>query len=242
MKSRGSRIARSGRRTTSTAPQGTGADRFIPKPGSAQPPDKQVHETGTALPDGPKISLAASVGKEVKSLRLARGMTAQELAAKARLSKGMLSRIESGAATPSFSTLSSLSASLGVPVARLFAGHVKREDFSLVRARKGIQVQRRGPTVGLNYELLGHLLSGESQIEPYLVTISDSAAPGRGFQHPGVEFIYILRGAMQYRYADSIVELYPGDSLVFDPNAIHGHERLLETPVEFLSVVVTNRA
>ena len=189
-----------------------------------------------------KNSLALSVGKEIRKLRLGVNIAANELAARAGLSKGMLSKIERGTAAPSFTTLAALSAGLKVPVARLFAGHIKREDFSLVRAGKGIEVQRRGPTVGLNYELLGHLLSGESQIEPYLVTISDSATPGRGFQHPGIEFMYVLQGAMQYRYADTIVELYPGDTLVFDSNAIHGHERLLQSPVKFLSVVITNRS
>jgi transcriptional regulator with XRE-family HTH domain len=209
----------------------------------AAPADSSLPANGQAAVDSlPRMSLAASVGKEIKNLRAGLKLTAHGLAEKAGLSKGMLSKIERGSATPSFTTLTALSTALNVPVARLFAGHVKREDFSLVRAGKGIEVQRRGPTVGLNYELLGHLLSGEPQIEPYLVTISDSATPGPGFQHPGIEFMYILQGSMQYRYADTIVELYPGDTLVFDSNAIHGHERLIETPVRFISIVITHRA
>ena len=191
---------------------------------------------------GDKNALAVSVGKEIRSLRLGLKMPANKLASGAGMSKGMLSKIERGTATPSFSTLMSLSTVLKVPVARLFAGHVKREDFSLVRAGKGIEVQRRGPTVGFHYELLGHLLSGEPQIEPYLVTISDAATAGPGFQHSGIEFMYILKGAMRYRYADTIVELYPGDTLVFDANAIHGHERLIESPVKFISIVISHRS
>jgi transcriptional regulator with XRE-family HTH domain len=202
-----------------------------------KPPAPGTVATGGAS----KISLAASVGKEIKNLRQNLKLTANGLASKSGMSKGMLSKIERGTATPSFASLTALSTALNVPVARLFAGHVKREDFSLVRAGKGIEVQRRGPTVGLNYELLGHLLSGEPQIEPYLVTISNSATPGPGFQHPGIEFMYILKGAMQYRYADTIVELHPGDTLVFDSNAIHGHERLLDSPVKFISIVITHR-
>lgn len=191
---------------------------------------------------GDKNALAVSVGKEIRSLRLGLKMPANKLASGAGLSKGMLSKIERGTATPSFATLVSLSTVLKVPVARLFAGHVKREDFSLVRAGKGIEVQRRGPTVGFHYELLGHLLSGEPQIEPYLVTISNAATPGPGFQHSGIEFMYILKGAMRYRYADTSVELYPGDTLVFDANAIHGHEQLIESPVKFISIVISHRS
>jgi transcriptional regulator with XRE-family HTH domain len=74
-------------------------------------------------------------------------MTANRLAHKSGMSKEMLSKIERGTTTPSFATLSALSVDLKVPVARLFAGHFKREDFSLVRAGRGIDVQRRAPSL-----------------------------------------------------------------------------------------------
>jgi mannose-6-phosphate isomerase-like protein (cupin superfamily) len=54
--------------------------------------------------------------------------------------------------------------------------------------------------------------------------------------------MYILEGSMVFRYADSLVELYSGDSLVFDANSIHGHERLLSETVRYLSVVFNLRA
>lgn len=187
-------------------------------------------------------ALAIAVGKEIKSLRLSLSMAANQLAEAAGLSNGMLSKIESGSSTPSFATLVSISAALKVPVARLFASHEQRADYSLVRAGKGISVQRRGSKVGLDYELLGHLLSGEKYVEPYLVTLSSESSTSPGFQHTGIEFMYILEGSMVYRYADALVELRPGDTLVFDANSIHGHERLLKTPVRYLSVVFNLRA
>jgi transcriptional regulator with XRE-family HTH domain len=187
-------------------------------------------------------TLAASVGKEIRTLRLGLNMTASDLAASAGVSNGMLSKIERGTTTPSFATLSSLSRALKVPVARFFASHDQRADLSLVRSGRGIAVQRRGSKAGFSYELLGHLLSGEKYVEPYLVTISSEATPSPGFQHTGIEFMHILSGRMAFRYADTVVDIGPGDTLVFDANAVHGHERLIEEPVRFLSVVFNLRA
>lgn len=187
-------------------------------------------------------ALAIAVGKEIKSLRLSLSMAANQLAEAAGLSNGMLSKIERGSTTPSFATLVGISNALKVPVARLFASHEQRADYSLVRAGKGISVQRRGSKIGLDYELLGHLLSGEKYVEPYLVTLSSESSTSPGFQHTGIEFMYILQGSMVYRYADAIVELRPGDTMVFDANSIHGHERLIEAPVKYLSVVFNLRA
>jgi transcriptional regulator with XRE-family HTH domain len=187
-------------------------------------------------------ALAVAVGKEIKSLRLSLSMAANQLAEAAGLSNGMLSKIERGTTTPSFGTLVAISAALKVPVARLFASHEQRADYSLVRAGKGISVQRRGSKVGLDYELLGHLLSGEKYVEPYLVTLSSDSSVSPGFQHTGIEFMYVLEGSMVYRYADALVELRPGDTMVFDANSIHGHEKLINAPVKYLSVVFNLRA
>jgi len=194
-------------------------------------------------PDGGQggQALAAAVGQEIRSLRLSLSMAANQLAEAARLSNGMLSKIERGSATPSFTTLVSIAAALKVPVARLFASYNQQADYSLVRAGQGIAVQRRGQRAGLSYELLGHLLSGEKYIEPYLVTLTSEAADHPGFQHTGIEFMHMLEGAMVYRYADASMELRPGDTLVFDANFVHGHERLLTPTVRFLSVVFNLR-
>lgn len=209
--------------------QGEADDRTTP---SAPAPSKG--------PNGEALALA--VGKEVKNLRLSLNMAANQLAEAAGLSNGMLSKIERGSTTPSFGTLVAISNALKVPVARLFASHEQRADYSLVRAGKGISVRRRGSRVGLDYELLGHLLSGEKYVEPYLVTLSSDSSTSPGFQHTGIEFMYMIEGSMVYRYADAVVELRPGDTMVFDANSIHGHERLIEAPVKYLSVVFNLRA
>ncbi len=186
--------------------------------------------------------LVSSVGKQVRTLRRGLDLTSTELARRARLSIGMLSKIESGSSAPSFATLSALALALDVPVARLFAGFERRSDCSIVKAGQGVLVERRGTKLGHRYELLGHMLAGEMFVEPYLITLTDEAQPYPSFQHTGLEFLYMLSGEMTYRYADRLIELAPGDALLFDATAIHGPEQMRKRPVRCLSAVFNLRA
>jgi len=131
---------------------------------------------------------------------------------------------------------------LDVPVARFFASYDERRDLSIVRAGQGVTIERRGSVHGHRYELLGHSLTGELFVEPYLVTLTEEAEPSPTFQHTGMEFLYLLNGEMTYRYGDRTYELLPGDALVFDATALHGPEVLKKRPIIYLSVVLNLRA
>ena len=57
------------------------------------------------------------------------------------------------------------------------------------------------------YELLGHALSGNLVVEPYLVMLDADAQPHVTFQHPGLKFLYLLSGDVTYRYGPRRVKL-----------------------------------
>jgi hypothetical protein len=98
-----------------------------------------------------------------------------------------------------------------------------------------------GAVAGYRYELLGHQLSGNLFVEPYLVTLLPEAEPYVTFQHPGIKFLHLLTGRVSYRYGGRVMKLAPGDSLQFDATALHGIEAIEEGPVSYLSVVFTMR-
>jgi len=110
-----------------------------------------------------------------------------------------------------------------------------------VRNGQGVVIERRGTKAGHQYSLLGHGLDGPVVVEPYLITLHENAVPYTGFQHAGVEFIHMLSGEVSYRHADRSYHLRPGDSLLFDSAALHGPERLLVTPMTYLSIIVYPR-
>lgn len=153
----------------------------------------------------------------------------------------MLSRIEHGLVSPSVETLDRIARGLGVPVSRFFSDQASRTDFSYVAAGRGILVDRIGAVASYRYELLGHQLSGNLVIEPYLVTLLPEARPYAVFQHPGIKFLHLLTGLVTYRYGERSVTLAPGDSLQFDATALHGIEAIEIGPVSYLSIVFTLR-
>jgi mannose-6-phosphate isomerase-like protein (cupin superfamily)/DNA-binding transcriptional regulator YiaG len=195
-----------------------------------------------ALDQSAGSALGTAIGAQIRILRRAVDMTAGELAERAGVSGSMLSKIERGLASPSVATLAALASALKIPVARFFTSYDERRDCSFVRAGKGVMVERRGTKCGHQYELLGHSLSGELFVEPYLVTLTEEATPYPSFQHTGIEFLYVLSGEMRYRYADRIYELRTGDALLFDATALHGPEALQRRPVTYLSVDFNLRA
>lgn len=153
----------------------------------------------------------------------------------------MLSRIEHGLVSPSVETLDRIAGGLRVPISRFFGDQARRTDFCHVPAGRGLVVDRVGAVADYRYELLGHSLSGNLFVEPYLVTLLPDAEPYVTFQHPGLKLLYFLSGEVIYRYGAKTVPVKPGDSLVFDATALHGIEVIQVRPVSYLSIVFTLR-
>lgn len=184
---------------------------------------------------------AARIGTQVRALRMAAEVSGGALAKISGISASMLSRIERGLVSPSVETLERLAQGLHVPVSRFFGDQARRTDFCHVRAGQGVVVDRVGAVADYRYELLGHLLSGNLFVEPYLVTLLPGADPYVTFQHPGLKFLYFLSGEITYRYGAKSVAVGAGDSLLFEATALHGIEAIQSGPVSYLSVVFTLR-
>lgn len=212
------------------------------KPARRARPDNGDLRTGSLAPnDLTPQTLEAGIGAEVRRLRKSLDLTVMELGLAAGISGGMLSKIENGAISPSLSTLEALAKALNVPITRLFAETEERRDCSFVKAGSGVRIERRGTKAGHLYDLLGHTLAGEVTVEPYLITLSKKAVPYTNFRHAGVEFLYMLSGKVRYLHSDRSYLMEPGDALFFDAAARHGPEELIETPMQYLSIIIYPR-
>jgi transcriptional regulator with XRE-family HTH domain len=207
---------------------------------TASPSYNPLH-TGSAAPLTGERSLEQVIGAQVRQHRRRLGLTGAELAAAAGLSVGMLSKIETGQISASLGSLQSLSEALGVPLTALLAPYEQRRDCSFVGAGRGVTIERRGSKAGHRYQLLGHSLAGEIVVEPYLITLSTDAVPYASFQHAGTEIIHMLTGVVGYRHGDRTYRLSPGDTLMFDAEALHGPEELVELPMIYLSIIIYPR-
>ncbi len=99
-------------------------------------PIQNPHQTGGARDN----TLEVSIGREVRTFRSKLGITVADLAAAAKLSPGMLSKIENGLTSPSLTTLKMLSGALGVPVTAFFRRYEERRDAVFVRAGEGLVI------------------------------------------------------------------------------------------------------
>ena len=61
------------------------------------------------------------IGSKIKELRVIKGLTQEELADRAELSKGFISQLERDLTSPSIATLADILQCLGVSVAEFFA-------------------------------------------------------------------------------------------------------------------------
>ena len=186
--------------------------------------------------------LEAAIGQGVREFRKQAGLGIAELALRARLSPGMLSKIENGAISPSLATLQSVAKALQVPVTSLFREFEEVRDTTFVRAGQGLFVSRDGPRIGHEYRILGHTTSKRVAVEPYLMSYDDPAEVFPIYQRPGSEFIYVLEGELTYRHGSKLFAMSAGDSLLFEADVPHGPEKLSKAPVRYIAVVCYPRS
>lgn len=164
-----------------------------------------------------KEAASIDVGQRLKSLREARGISMRSLARNSGLSANALSMIERGRTSPSVSTLNKLASALEVPVTAFFRAEPERRRVVLCKAGE----RPRLPFLRGTWEGLG----GESfagRMEAFMVTLDTGASSGpHGMLHTGSEFVFCLRGRLEYEVEGERYLLESGDSLIFSAQLLH---------------------
>ncbi|NUU23681.1 MAG: helix-turn-helix transcriptional regulator [Streptomycetaceae bacterium] len=202
-------------------------------------PDLPADTSGAGRGSG---RLERVIALRVREYRRAAGLSIAEMASRVGVSKAMLSKIENAQTSCSLATLERLADGLEVPVTALFRGVDADREAVYVPSGHGAQIVRRGTRVGHHYQLLGSLRGPRKRLEAVLVTLTESSEVFPLFQHPGVEMLYMLEGAMAYGHGEARYIMRPGDTLQFDGEGPHGPEELVELPIRFLSVTVLDEA
>jgi DNA-binding XRE family transcriptional regulator len=183
--------------------------------------------------------LERHLGNVIRDLRQKNNLTIGEVAAQAEISPSMLSKIENGQAATSLDSLQRIAAALGVRLSELFKNYnVPEGGAQLVKSGEGMEVVRRGTRRGHTYKLLAYDKGPRRIFEPFLISMDDASETFPSFEHPGTEFIYMLKGKLEYRHGRHTYVLEAGDALSFRGDIAHGPERLIELPIEFLSIIM----
>jgi len=180
------------------------------------------------------------VGKKIRELREARGMTLQDLAGKTGYSSALLSQFENHMISPPLGALVILSRALDVKLTS-FLGEGLAQPFVLVRSGEhevtSSVSSREGVNLGYNYEALGFGLE-DNRMEPFLVTLEPVPIKEKHLSvHEGEEFIYVLEGKMRIRLKDHTDVLSPGDSIYFKCSIPHHVTCDGSEPARILAVI-----
>lgn len=191
-----------------------------------------------AAPNFDSSEVCQVVGARVRELRQAMGITMAAFASRTGISLGMLSKIEHGQTAPSLSTMVRLASAAEVPLTALFRGLDEERDLVLIRAGDGHEIFHEGSGPGRAYQDLGNLRGPNQVIEPMLTEITEKNEVFPLYQHPGIEMLYMLEGAMEYGYGPTRYEISIGDTIQFHGEVTHGPTKLITLPVRFLSIKV----
>lgn len=162
-------------------------------------------------------AVSVNIGERLRELREARNISMRSLATKSGLSANALSMIERGKVSPSVSTLYKLADALGVSITAFFGTEGERKQAVFLKADERARVAfTRGVFEGLGGEQF------VGRVEPFLLTLENSANSGpHSMTHTGHEFVFCLRGELEYQVERQIYELSAGDSLLFAAHLKH---------------------
>ena len=191
---------------------------------------------------GTDKQLEASIGKQVRITRKSAGVTLQQLSKQSLLSASMLSKIENGQISASLKTIQLICHALNISITSLFKQHDKDAEPTFIKSGNGLTIERAGSDESRHYQLLGHNVSGSLKVEPCLITVTSRDYDFPDFQHKGVEFIYMLKGEMDYYYGTEIYHFQKGDSIYFDSDKPHGPKKIISDECQFLTVICSNNS
>jgi transcriptional regulator with XRE-family HTH domain len=163
--------------------------------------------------EAPSVNVATSL----RELREARGISMRALATRSGLSANALSMIERGKTSPSVSTLYKLADALGVSITAFFGTESEKKQIVFLKSDARARMAfTRGVFEGLG----GSQFSG--RVEPFMLTLESGASSGtRNIVHSGHEFVFCLRGRLEYFIDKQTFQLEAGDSLLFESKLQH---------------------
>jgi len=174
------------------------------------------------------------LAQRLKRLRKARGLSLEEVASSAGLTRGWLSKVENFRTTPSLPALSAIAQGLGVTLSELFEGLDQRPPIVIVRATEREQVKRDEEVSELRYESLAAPRPNR-RIDPFVLHVPRSDDRPL-LTHGGEEFMLVLRGTVTLEYGTGAHELHAGDSAYFDGDHPHRVVCHQDEPAEVLLI------
>jgi mannose-6-phosphate isomerase-like protein (cupin superfamily) len=180
-----------------------------------------------------------NLGENLRSIRLQKKMTLQELSQVAKVSKSQLSQIERNVSVPTVLKLQKITEALNVKLSNVLPengdsasdAHLDNNNENSNRisvVRKGERKKMVMPW-GAMYEMLCPDL--QHKIEFIYLHYPAGTTAKEQYTHEGEECGVILEGTFKGTFGDKEVVLEPGDSIYYDSTIPHYWETVGDTDV-----------
>lgn len=156
------------------------------------------------------------IGAKLKELRILKGLTQEELADRAELSKGFISQLERDLTSPSIATLMDILQCLGTSIGEFFnetleeqivfgkTDYFEKHDLELKNEIKWIIPNAQ-----------------KNMMEPILLTLEPGGETYPDNPHEGEEFGYVLQGNISIHIGSKTYKAKKGESFYFVSDKKH---------------------
>ena len=173
------------------------------------------------------LSIEETVGARIRELRKSQRYTLERLAEQAGISKSVLSKIENGKVSSPISTYSRICTALNISLSEI----VRNNERTLLSLTDN--------QVGYTYYSLASPKKGR-RMSPFLLVYPHDLLEIPTSHHAGEEFLFVLRGELEFIYGDKRLTLQEGDSLYIDAVRMHGARALGGKDCEALVIGTSN--
>ncbi|RZT36480.1 helix-turn-helix domain-containing protein [Cupriavidus agavae] len=199
-------------------------------------PSHRMKEKQPSAPNAEPSGIAARLAE----LRKLNGLTLEELAQRASLTKSYLSKLERGLSSPTIGTVLKLADALGVTVDQLIARAPRSNEILLVKAADRVPFSPSTERQGYTYEAIA-TARPDKAMQPFIMLPPFTLAEDQPMaSHAGEELIFVISGAMEVVFDDRTVPMQAGDSLYFNAAIPHRSRSTGRVQAQAL-VVVSDR-
>lgn len=175
-----------------------------------------------------------SLGARLRAVRDERKLSQRELAQRAGVSTNAISLIERDENSPSVATLQNLASALHVKMSYFFEEEQQQDILHAKDGKRPVMTSK-----GVQIEGIGGDLRRQ-EMDPFKITLAPQSHSGdRQVVHTGHEFVYCLRGNVEYIIDGTVYQLEVGDFLMFEAHLPHIWRNTTDQEAEFLLVLQT---
>lgn len=167
-------------------------------------------------------SYIIGIGKKIRTIRKEKNLYASEIARRANVSNGLISRIENGRTVPSVPVLLAIISALEVDPAEFFERMNPQSIFKYLVIKTGEHetIEKEDNASGFKYDFIFGKERNSSGFEVVLLSLEPNCSRGT-VETDAYEFKYMLSGKCDYMIDDEKITLEPGDSIIFDGRLPH---------------------